>query len=119
LKRTQQVVELIEMHFTFNLIDANGTLQQTERKVLNEISSEMNGQLLNDASLSKALSPQMRRKSNRSFNRTPRNNSFRRDFRSTSNLAVGSPRFTLQPKPASPPQFQNNLNCDLTPHSNT
>lgn len=89
LKRTQQVVELIEMHFSFHLIDANGTLAQVQLMASAEIASETNGALIHDATLVKALSPaansnRSRRnhgwKSNsyRNSNRSKRDNSFRK-----------------------------------------
>lgn len=81
LKRTQQVVELIEMHFSFHLIDANGTLAQVQMIASAEIASETNGALNHDATLVKALSPAANSKRNRSS----RNNSYRSNsFRSNS-----------------------------------
>jgi len=120
LKRTQQVVELIEMHFSFSLIDANGTLAQSQFKVSAEIASENNGRLIHDASLTKALSPQTRRpKSTRSYSsKLPRQNSFRRQESFKSQPSLGSPKasdFRLQPKAASP-VFQHNLGVDLNKH---
>jgi len=121
LKRTQQVVELIEMHFSFSLIDANGTLAQSQFKVSAEIASENNGRLIHDASLTKALSPQTRRpKSTRSYNKTPRSNSFRRTESFKSQPSLSSPKasdFRLQPKTSSP-VFQHNLGIDLNKHLN-
>lgn len=133
LKRTQQVVELIEMHFSFHLIDANGTLPQVEMIASAEIASERNGALNHDATLVKALSPATnsnRRRNNHSWkggysqrsqghnnsyrNKTPyRSNSYRATTPSSNNLqSPRTPEFRLAPKNHSA-QFCHGLNVDL------
>lgn len=133
LKRTQQVVELIEMHFSFNLIDANGTLPQVQMIASAEIASERNGALNHDATLVKALSPATnsnRRRNNHSWKggysqrSQGRNNSYRNNtpYRSNSYRATTpsnnlqsprtTPEFRLAPKNHSA-QFCHGLNVDL------
>jgi len=142
LKRTQQVVELIEMHFSFHLIDANGTLAQVQMVASTEIASDSNGALIHDATLVKALSPAAnpkRRNSKWNRNNSGRTNSFRSNsmransyrgggiFRSNSTRSHShvnisqSPRnnshkatdFRLTPK-SHQVQFANNLSVDIT-----
>jgi adenylate kinase family enzyme len=132
LKRTQQVVELIEMHFSFHLIDANGTLAQVQMIASAEISSDTNGALNHDATLVKALSPAANSKRNRS-NRSNsyRNNSFRsnswrqnssrRDPRNDDdgmNIRRNTSRgesYRLAPK-LSNVAFHSNLSVDISQH---
>jgi len=129
LKRTQQVVELIEMHFSFHLIDANGTLAQVQMIASAEISSEPNGALNHDATLVKALSPAANSKRNRSN----RSNSYRQNsFRSNSwrqnssrnndgsdirrnTSRGGGESYRLAPKLASV-AFHSNLSVDISQH---
>jgi adenylate kinase family enzyme len=126
LKRTQQVVELIEMHFSFHLIDANGTLAQVQMIASAEIASETNGALNHDATLVKALSPAANSKRNRSNrNNSYRSNSFRSNsWRQNSNrshnndmdLRRNSSRgesYRLAPK-LSNVAFHSNLSVDIS-----
>jgi len=130
LKRTQQVVELIEMHFSFHLIDANGTLAQVQMIASAEISSEPNGALNHDATLVKALSPAANSKRNRS-NRSNsyRQNSFRSnswrqnssrnndgsDIRRNTPRGKGGESYRLAPKLSSV-AFHSNLSVDISQH---
>jgi len=138
LKRTQQVVELIEMHFSFRLIDANGTLPQVQLIASAEMASETNGSLIHDATLTKALSPaanpsRRRNQSWKNYNQRPqrnnssfRSNSYRSNnssFRSNTGTNLQSPsnhnrttsEFRLAPK-NHPSQFAHNLNVDIMQH---
>merc|ERR1719461_1958451 len=130
LKRTQQVVELIEMHFNFRLIDANGTLAQVQLKASTEIATEENGALNHDATLVKALSPANSTRNSRRQN-SFRNNSFRQNsFRNNTSHRMNSNRsnfglsrsgshggesFRLAPK-NSTLTFHSNLSQDIGKH---
>jgi len=129
LKRTQQVVELIEMHFSFHLIDANGTLAQVQLIASAEISSDTNGHLNHDATLTKALSPaassqrsrrnqSWKQNSTRSNNNSFRSNSTRSNFGNREDsirLDKNTSSFRLAPKSSSI-QFHSNLSVDISKH---
>jgi len=55
-KRTQQVVEILNMYFRFNIINCNGTLEETKEIALGEMQSELNGSKNQYACLSDLLS---------------------------------------------------------------
>jgi hypothetical protein len=121
-------VELIEMHFSFHLIDANGTLAQVQMIASAEIASETNGALNHDATLVKALSPA----ANSKRNRGNRSNSYRQNsFRANSwrqhssrnndgsdlrrNTSRGGESYRLAPK-LSNVAFHSNLSVDISQH---
>lgn len=55
-KRTQQVVEILNIYFNFNIVDCNGTLMQTEQLALEEIECDTNGSRVDESSLKDLLS---------------------------------------------------------------
>lgn len=54
--RTNQVSEALKLYFEFNIIDTNGTHENTYNNVLREVRRKKNGQKVKNASLKKLLS---------------------------------------------------------------